>query len=952
MTLAAPLVAGAQERLCDTQFEDCRTPLIELIRNETVGIDVGFWFMEDYRYIPELIDRHRAGVPVRILMDQRANASKRLNQEMLNYLRDGGIPMRDKIGGDVLHFKTMLFHGQNVVEFSKANYTPWAFVPAVPNVNYDDEAVFFTNDDDITNSFRRRFDDRWVDTIEFRNFANITGPLVRHYPMYPIHSSMNFPPLEDFSNRAVSRYDREPHSIDAMVFRVTDHRHADAMIRAVARGLPVRLITEPREYRNPTRLWDAKHVDRMWMGGVQIKMREHAGLMHGAAVVMHGLGEVIFGSSNWTTASAAYQDEHNYFYDPSLGKPWFFQWFVDHFERKWNDTVNYVPFQPLPPGTPSYVSPLNLTAGQASSVTLTWDGGTWAHLYDIYFGTDSNPPLMASDVELGSPLAGRRETFTVTNLLPGTTYYWRIVGKTWAQLARSGPTWSFGTSGTAPGLTPFGGTAAGIPGTFQAEDFDEGGPFVAYHDVTPGNEGVAYRSTDVDIEPTRDADGGYNVGWTKAGEWLKYTVNVAATGSYRLEARVANIGTGASFHVEVDGVDRTGPVAVPDTGAWQTWQTITTAGIPLTAGERVIGVVLETAVSGGGVGNYNWFRLVESTSTNPTTPYGGAPVALPGLVQAENFDIGAEGVAYHDATPGNEGAAYRSTDVDIEPTSDADGGYNVGWARAGEWLKYTVNVAVTGSYRLEARVANIGTGASFHVEVDGVDRTGPIAVPDTGAWQTWQTVTTAGIPLTAGERVIRVILDTATAGGAVGNYNWFRLVESTSTKPTTPYGGTPVALPGLVQAENFDIGAEGVAYRDATPGNEGAAYRSTDVDIEPTSDADGGYNVGWTRAGEWLKYTVNVTATGSYRLEARVANIGTGASFHVEVDGVDRTGPIAVPDTGAWQTWQTVTTAGIPLTAGESVIRVVLDIATAGGGVGNYNWFRLVESTSSNPVTP
>ena len=88
----------------------------------------------------------------------------------------------------------------------------------------------------------------------------------------------------------------------------------------------------------------------MYMGGVQIKMRQHEGLMHQGSVVMHGLGEVIFGSSNWTTASAGWQDEHNYFYNPSLGKPWFFQWFADQFESKWNDTANYVPFQPLPPG--------------------------------------------------------------------------------------------------------------------------------------------------------------------------------------------------------------------------------------------------------------------------------------------------------------------------------------------------------------------------------------------------------------------------------------------------------------------------------------------------------------------------------------------------------------------------------------------------------------------------
>jgi hypothetical protein len=129
LTLASPLVAGAQERLCDTQYENCRAPLTELIRNEQVGIDVAFWFLHDYRYIPELIARHNAGVPVRILVDQRANASKRLNAEMLGYLRNAGIPMRDKFTGDVLHFKMMLFHGQNVVEFSKANYTAWAFLP-------------------------------------------------------------------------------------------------------------------------------------------------------------------------------------------------------------------------------------------------------------------------------------------------------------------------------------------------------------------------------------------------------------------------------------------------------------------------------------------------------------------------------------------------------------------------------------------------------------------------------------------------------------------------------------------------------------------------------------------------------------------------------------------------------------------------------------------------------
>jgi len=78
-------------------------------------------------------------------------------------------------------------------------------------------------------------------------------------------------------------------------------------------------------------------------------------------------------------------------------------------------------------------------------------------------------------------------------------------------------------------------------------------------------------------------------------------------------------------------------------------------------------------------------------------------------------------------------------------------------------------------------VANNGAGATFHVEVDGVDRTGPITVPDTGGWQAWQTVVTTNVPLTAGQRVIRVVFDSVGSAGALGNYNWFRFVA----------GGTP-----------------------------------------------------------------------------------------------------------------------------------------------------------------
>ncbi|HWK09569.1 MAG TPA: phospholipase D-like domain-containing protein [Vicinamibacterales bacterium] len=624
MILAVPITAAAQvpvplpERICDPQFEDCRQPILNLINSENFGIDVGFWYMTDVRYANALIDRFRAGVPVRVLMDSRANATYTQNATTLAMLAAAGIPMREKFGEDVLHWKVMLFHGQNMVNFSKGNFEPFAYV-ATAATNYEDEAVFFTDDDRITNSFRRRFDDRWIDTSVFRNYANINTPLTRHYPLYAIDPSMSFSAdYDDFTARWISHMDLENVGVDAIVFRVMEDRAADAVIRAVGRGVPVRLISEPQEYRNPKRLTDAKEIDRMYMGGAQIKMRQHQGLTHEGLILLRGRGETVFGSGNWTTASAVNQDEHNIFVKAGFGKPWFFQWFSDQFLTKWNNTTNFVPFQPLPPDAPVYYGPADGATLSGTTVTLTWDGGPWSWFYDVYFGTTSNPPLFAAKYQPSHDpdATGGEEIYQIDNLQPGTTYFWKIVDRTWAQQTAElagGAVRRFTTAGTAVGTTggstPYGGTPWPIPGKIEAENFDKGGQGVGYFDTSAGNTYGAYRPTNVDVEATSDTGGGYDVGKVKAGEWLKYTVSVAASGTYPLTVRVANVGSGARFHVEIDGVDRTGLINVPDTGGWQTWTSLAAANISLTAGSHVIRVYFDAVGSGGGAGNYNWFRL-------------------------------------------------------------------------------------------------------------------------------------------------------------------------------------------------------------------------------------------------------------------------------------------------------------------------------------------------------
>ena len=79
------------------------------------------------------------------------------------------------------------------------------------------------------------------------------------------------------------------------------------------------------------------------------------------------------------------------------------------------------------------------------------------------------------------------------------------------------------------------------------------------------------------------------------------------------------------------------------------------------------------------------------SSSSSTGAFHGAPAAVPGTIQAEDFDNGGEGVGYHDTDATNNGGAYRQTGVDIE--SSSAGGYDVGWIASGEWMNYTVNVA-------------------------------------------------------------------------------------------------------------------------------------------------------------------------------------------------------------------------------------------------------------------
>ncbi|MEQ8771099.1 MAG: family 16 glycosylhydrolase [Phycisphaerales bacterium] len=208
------------------------------------------------------------------------------------------------------------------------------------------------------------------------------------------------------------------------------------------------------------------------------------------------------------------------------------------------------------------------------------------------------------------------------------------------------------------------------------------------------------------------------------------------------------------------------------------------AGNPLAPFDNPFHLLLNVAVGGNWPGSPNpsdypvtmtvdyvrVYQQVQSPYTADELPH-----PVPGLIEVEDFDDGLPGQAYADSDSVNEGGQYRDTGVDIEVCSE--GGFNVAYMNEGEWLEYTIDVAETGTYRVDVRNASQITGGEFRFEIDGQPVSQTIYAFPTGGWQTWQT-TPVEVELEAGEHVIRWA--NRSTSGREYNLNWFDFVLLTA----------------------------------------------------------------------------------------------------------------------------------------------------------------------------
>ncbi|UII19971.1 carbohydrate-binding protein [Fulvivirga ligni] len=251
-----------------------------------------------------------------------------------------------------------------------------------------------------------------------------------------------------------------------------------------------------------------------------------------------------------------------------------------------------------------------------------------------------------------------------------------------------------------------------------------------------------------------------------------------------------------------------------------------------------------------------------------------------------------------------EAEAYTNmSGVQLEGTNDTGGGQNVGWIEAGDWMEYEINVPSGGAYTVNYRVASETAGGSIQISQDG-NALATTSFGATGGWQTWSTVSET-VNLSSGNHTIRI---TANTGG--WNINWIEFEG----------GGNP-GFSQTIEAEDYAVSAG----------------------VQTEACSEGGQNVGYIDANDWMVWNVNLPAAGTYTVEYRVASANGGGNLQLEnAGGAPVYGFVSIPNTGGWQNWTTVSHS-VQLNAGAQQIAIKV---VAGGW--NINWLRISSSSAAS----
>jgi GH25 family lysozyme M1 (1,4-beta-N-acetylmuramidase) len=395
----------------------------------------------------------------------------------------------------------------------------------------------------------------------------------------------------------------------------------------------------------------------------------------------------------------------------------------------------------------------------------------------------------------------------------------------------------------------------------------------------------------------------------------------------------------ASFHPNPYGAWNVPVGGARSDDSWRFWQ-YTSTGDGIATG--VSSVNLDLDLYNGSLDQLKREFLI-GFQKNYGTP-GNNPFAVAGdgavtTIQAEDYDIGGQDVAYYDSSPtDNVTVAYRTSrreGVDVSEIGADNNAYRVTQTAAGEWVEYTFDVGTAGDYQLDFYLSQTAAGGKVHAEIDG-QALPSLDVPVTGNLATFLPASQE-TPLSAGTHVLRVTFDAVGANGTAGDFDKVAFTKLTP-QANFPQNATPFAISPdggtTIEAEQYDIGGPNVSYSDTTPNrNTGGGFRTSTregVDVAAIDGVADGFRVTDTAPGEYLEYTIDVAQAGNYQLSYLLSQTEIGGTFHAEVDG-QALPTLAVPDTENLSVFATVRQTAT-LSAGQHVLRLSFDAAAPANG--------------------
>ena len=309
----------------------------------------------------------------------------------------------------------------------------------------------------------------------------------------------------------------------------------------------------------------------------------------------------------------------------------------------------------------------------------------------------------------------------------------------------------------------------------------------------------------------------------------------------------------------------------------------------------------------------------------PPGPFFGSPMPVPtsgngdhpldslapnGRLWASDYDIGGEGISYHDTGAVNLGEAYRASEA-VDVQSSSEGYTSVGFFEPDEWLEYTIDVAEAGDYTVTLRTASWG-GGFISLESDCEKLTPVLSTPDTTSWDIWQDMT-VDVTLKAGVQKLRVV--------SGGNMNLMNLDIQPGGEGGSNYGAGCEWVPP--EPDDLKVEAENWTKVIAAP------YGT--VSIDTASDSDLSPHVGNFDADDFIEYAVELSETSCYRAEYRVASDPGSEGFKLKFDS-QTVDSFKIPPTGGYSSWVTFTRF-YELAEGNQTLRL-----EALGDSFNINW--------------